>query len=272
MRLVDDVHARGPAAVPRSGGDRCLGGLVGGRLLVLLVGEEVLLDPVGEPGDTHPEQSYAAGGVQLGQQPAGDPGDLPAVVGGLGQGRGPADGGEVVQPHLDRDRAARDPCLAKPLGHLRRLAVQQRLQQALVDVVGLVGVLDADRLRLALGFHRTVVAGSRQGVEAGAVGLAQHANQLVLGEPFELLDRVYAEAAQALGGRRPHSRDHRHLHRAQQVLLHPGSDDDEAVGLVEVARDLGDELGGADADRPRDAAGGLVHPVLEVTSQGADAW
>ena len=39
------------------------------------------------------------------------------------------------------------------------------------------------------------------------------------------------------------------LHRAQQLLLGAGGDHDEPVGLVEVAGDLGDQLGRGDADR-----------------------
>ena len=155
-----------------------------------LVGEEVLLDPVGEPGDPDAEQAYAARGVQLAQQAAGDPRDLPAVVGGLGQRGRAAEGGEVVQPHLDRDRAPGEAGLAQPLGDLGRLPVQQRLEQPLVDVVGLVGVLDADRLRLPLGLHRAVVLGAGQRVEAAAVAAAEHPHQLVLGEPLEVLHGV----------------------------------------------------------------------------------
>ena len=50
----------------------------------------------------------------------------------------------------------------------------------------------------------------------------------------------------------------------------PGRDHDQAVGLVEVAGDLGDQLRGADADRAGEAAGHLVDALLELAAQGAD--
>ena len=88
--------------------------------------------------------------------------------------------------------------------------------------------------------------------------------------PLELLDGVHADSAQPLGGGRPDAGDDGDLHRAQQVLLHARRDDDQAVGLVEVAGDLGDQLGGPDADRAGEAAGHLVDPLLELATERAD--
>ena len=56
----------------------------------------------------------------------------------------------------------------------------------------------------------------------------------------------------------PDPGDHADLHRAQQVLLGARRDHDQAVGLVEVAGDLGDQLGGGDADRAAQPAGDLA--------------
>ena len=78
--VVDDVHARGPGAVPGSGRQ------VGGRLLVVVLGlqvaEQVLLHPVGQPGHPDPEQPDATGGVEVVEQPARQPGDGGRRVGG----------------------------------------------------------------------------------------------------------------------------------------------------------------------------------------------
>ncbi len=82
MLLVHDVHTRRPAraASGRWGGPR--------RLLArraASIAEEVLLDPVGQPGHAHPEQPDAAGGVEVAEQRAGQPGDRRRRVGGGGQ-------------------------------------------------------------------------------------------------------------------------------------------------------------------------------------------
>ncbi len=59
-------------------------GLLG---LVLVAAEQVLLDPVGQPGDADAEQPDAAGGVEVGEQPAGEP---RAITAGVVGGRRPA--------------------------------------------------------------------------------------------------------------------------------------------------------------------------------------
>ena len=174
---VHDVHARAPTPRPGDGGD----GLGRPRERarrsagVVVLREQVLLDPVRQPGDADAEQADAAGGVHLGEQGPGQPGDDPGVVGRRRQRAGAGVGGEVVQPDLDGDRAAGQPGLAQPLGHLPGLPVDQPLEQPPVDEVGVVGVLDADRLGLPLGDHRAVVVGAGQPVERGAVRLADAA-------------------------------------------------------------------------------------------------
>ena len=95
-------------------------------------------------------------------------------------------------------------------------------------------------------------------VEAVAVGLAEQPDQLVLADPLEVGDGGDAGPAQPLGGGRPDAGDHRDVHGAEQVELGAGRDHDQAVGLVEVAGDLGDELRGADADRRGQPAGHLA--------------
>ena len=159
----------------RPGGPGVVRHLDLGQLLVVLgrLAEQVLLDPVGEPGDADAEQAYAAGGVEVGEQAAREPGDRRRGVGGRGEGRGPAQRGEVVHPHLDRDRATRQPALAQPAGDVAGLAGQQVLHQAAVGQVVVVGALDADRLGLALGDDRPVVVGAGERVQPVPAGLAE---------------------------------------------------------------------------------------------------
>ncbi len=193
------------------------------------------------------------------------------VVGGLGQGGRPAQRGEVVQPHLDRDRASGQPRLAQPLGDLGRLAVEQRDEQPRVDVVGVVGVLDADRLGLALGLDGAVVLGAGEGVEAGAVGPAEQPHQLVLGQPLELLDGVHADPSQPLGGGRADAGDDGDLHRAAAGPAPcPGATTTRPSGLSRSLAILAISLEEPMPTEPVSAAGDLVHPLLEVAGQGAD--
>ena len=180
----------------------------------------------------------------------------PIVDGGVGggaEGGGAVEGGEVVQPHLDGDGAAGEPARAQPFGDVPRLAGQQRGHQLAVGEVGVVGALDADRLGLALGYDGPVVARVRELVESVALGVAEHPDQLVLADRLQVGDGVDADPAEPLGGGRADAGDDRDVHRAQQVHLGAGRDDDQAVGLVEVAGHLGDELRGADA-RPTPSA------------------
>ena len=164
-------------------------------------------------------------------------------------------GREVVQPHLDRHRPARQPRRAQPLGHLPRLPLEQPLEQPPLDQVGVVGVLDADRLRLPLGDHRPVVVGAGQPVEPVAVRLAHQPHQLVLGDrrrgPRRASPRPGAAArrwpARRRGSPSPAA--------GRGLPLGAGRDDDEPVGLAEVAGDLRHQLRGADPHRAGEPAG-----------------
>ena len=71
-------RARRPCPGPRSGACPAGRRLVVRRVLVVgsgsVVAEQVLLDPVGQPGDADPEQPDAAGGVEVGEQARGPAG------------------------------------------------------------------------------------------------------------------------------------------------------------------------------------------------------
>ena len=70
---VDDVGPGSPGDVPPRGHVR--GQLLVGVAPVAGVAEQVLLDPVGQAGHADAEQPHAAGGVEVGEQAAGEPGD-----------------------------------------------------------------------------------------------------------------------------------------------------------------------------------------------------
>ena len=147
-----------------------------------------------------------------------------AVVGGRGQRRGAAEGGEVVQPHLDRDRAARQAALAQPLGDACRPAGSSSPSISLRSVRSVVvGALDADRLGLALGLRRR--GRPRPGPAARA---RRRAPGRAAAPARPRLSRSRSatvctpDPAQPLGGGRPDAGDHGDLHRAQQVLLGAG--------------------------------------------------
>ena len=250
------VWAGGPASCRRRRVEVEVGGLVG-DLVVDGLAEEVLLDPVGQARDADPEQPDAAGGVEVLEQGDGEPADGDRGVGGGAERGRAADRGEVVEADLDGDGAAGQAARPQPLGDVAGLPGQQGRHQPAVGEVGVVGALDADRLGLALGHDRPVVAGVGQLVEGVAVGAAEHPDQLVLADRLEVGDGVDAGAPQPLGGRGADAGDDRHVHRPEEVGLGAGWHDDEAVGLVEVAGHLGDELRGADPDRRSQPTRGL---------------
>ena len=192
--------------------------------------------------------------------------DRGAVVGGAGQRAGAAQRGEVVQPHLDRHGAPGEAVLAHPGADLLGLAGQQALHQLAVGEVGVVGALDADRLRLALGDDGSGVLRAGELPQAVALGLAEQPDELVLADLLELGDGVDAGPPQPLGGRRADAGDDRDLHRPQQVELGARRHDRHPVGLVELAGDLGEELRRGDADGRGEPAGDLVHPARAARS------
>ena len=263
--VVHDVDARHPSAA-LSGTDpgvrvRHRQGFVFG---VLLVGEQVVLDPVGQGRDADAEEAHAARCVEVGKQRPRHAADGRRPIGRASERRRPGECREVVHPHLEGDRAAGQPRLREAFADAARMTVDDRCEQHRIDKIGVEGVLDRHRLRLAVGDDGSVVLGSGQAVEAGAVRRADDPAELVDAHRLELLDRVHADAPQPLGGCRPDAGDDRYLHRSQQVALRPGRDDHGAVGFLELAGDLRDELRRRDADRCRESAGDVGHGGLEV--------
>ena len=101
---------------------------------------------------------------------------------------------------------------------------------------------DADRLGLALGLDGPVVVGAGQRVEPAPWALPTSRTSSSWLTVSSSATVWMPDPAQPLGGRRPDAGDHGDVHRAEQVALGAGCDDDQPVRLVEVAGDLGDEL------------------------------
>ena len=144
--VVADVLPRPPAPVRRlaAGGSAPPPAVVVlRRARVVVLREQVPLGVHRQPGDADAEQPQAAAGAGLGEQPAGDGGDLAGVVGGLRQGRRAGQRGEVVAPQLQRHRAARErrgPQPARPPGRPSRRSARPSSRQ-----VGEVGARRSPR-------------------------------------------------------------------------------------------------------------------------------
>jgi hypothetical protein len=125
------------------------------------------------------------------------------------------------------------------------------------------GVLDAHRLGLPLGDDRPIVECARQPPHGRAGRRAQQSHQLVLAGRPELLDRVDTHSTQPFGRGGAHAGDDGRLHRPEHVGLGAGGDHEHAVGLVDLAGDLGHQLRRGDPD-------GCGEPVGEIGDVAAN--
>ena len=151
--------------------------------------------------------------------------------------------------HLEDHGAPGEPVLAQPradpVGELAHVPAE-------ADPVGDVDVeggLRRHRLRRPLGDDLAVVDAAREGVQLGAVRLAEEGDRLVELERREPPDGAHTVRREPRRGRRPDAGDGAHRHRGEPLGLLTGRDDEQAVGLGEVGVDLRDELAGAGADR-----------------------
>ncbi len=198
-------------------------------------------------------------------------GDHLGAVRGTLQGAGPGPGGEVVQPDLERDGAGEDPGRRHPLGDQAGVANDPGHHLVAADQVGLEGVLHRDRLAVPVGRDLAVVAGERQRVQGGAVRPAEFADQFVLGALLQVGDRRHAEPGQPVEGGRADAGDDPHRQRRDRPDLGARGDEVDAVGLVELGGELGDELRGAEADRAGEPAGPFGDLGLGPDRHGPDA-
>jgi hypothetical protein len=200
----------------------------------------------------HAEQADAARQIDALEAQAGGAADRLGVRGRRIEGEVARHGAKVLEAQLDADGAAGVALalhvVGHPLGepgeHARQFgAVAHRVQ------VALEGGLAADRLRFALGDDRPLVAPVRGGVQPGAVAGAKLRAQnarIHLRQLADALDPQLAELGRRL---RPHAIDPPHRQRPDAGRDVMRADHGQAVGLVQLGGDLGDQLVGRDADR-----------------------
>ena len=174
--------------------------------------------------------------------------DLPGDVGGVGQGPGAGDRGEVGEPHLQRDRAAGDPGGAHPPGDLG--GESQQLAQDHGRVVGvaaeglvrphaLVGILGGPT-----GRERAPVGAPGEVVDLGA---RRHPDAALEGGQrgvCHVADGPQSETVQLFAGLLPHAVELTHVERVQEAGHLARRYDEHSVGLGPPAGQLGDR------DRP----------------------
>ena len=165
----------------------------------------------------------------VGEQPAGGRGDLPGVVGGLGERLRPGQRREVVAAQLERHRAAGERGLPQPLAHPRGHRVDLAAEHVEVGQVALERLLVRHRLGLPVRDDGAVVLGARQRVQPRPVRPAGQRHQVGQRLRREVGDRLHADLVQPLGGRRAHPAEPGHRQRVQHVELAAGWDDDQAV-------------------------------------------
>ena len=216
-------------------------------------GEQVVLHPVGQgrrlptpSSRTPPEVSSSASRSRATRAQHRGP------VGRPGERRGPGPRGEVVMAHLQRHRTAAESSLREsfgtPCGRAGRRsppAAPDRRCRARTCPRPTPTSSPAPRRPVLSSMPRASAN------RPSTVGVPEHPYQLCLAELLELLDRGDPHLPQPGGRRGADAGDDRHLHRPQQIPLRARRYDDGAVGFLELARDLRDQLRGADADRCR---------------------
>ena len=192
------------------------------------------------------------------------PGDGRAVVGGAGERARPVEGGEVVQPDLDGDRAPGDAVLAHPGAHLAGLPGQQPLHQLAVGEVGVVGALDADRLGLPLGDDRARCPGPGPAARARGPApgrAAAPARPRLTASRSATVWMPARRSRSAVAGPTP-GITVTFIGRSRSSSV-PGGTTVIPSGLSSSLGDLGEELRRRDADRRGQPAGHLLHPAPE---------
>ncbi len=87
------------------------------------------------------------------------------------------------------------------------------------------------------------------------------------GDPGQVADGAHAGAVQPLLGGRADAAEPAHRQGVQELQLLARRDHGQAVGLVQIRPDLGEQLGGRRADRAGDPAGGGGDPRLQVHAE-----
>ena len=93
----------------------------------------------------------------------------------------------------------------------------------------------------------------RERMKVAAGRATQHRDERVLGELRDLADRADPALVEPGGGLRPDTPEPLDRQRVEELELSVGRDDEQAVGLRDAARNLGEELRARDANGDREA-------------------
>ncbi len=224
---------------------------------------------VRETAHAHPDEAHPAGAdVELVEQRRDRLVERPHGADRERQRAAPAHGVERVEAHLERHRARRQ-ALAAQLGDGVIGEREQRGAQepGVVDVVA-EGDLAADRLgQRPLAAHRREAA--PQGELAQPVGApAERRGEQREGHVLQHPDRGEAEGGEALLGDRPDAADRAHGQVAQTAMHVGGGELADAGRLVQAGGQLGQQLGGPDADGAGDGVR-VVDLLLDAVGDGA---
>ena len=158
---------------------------------------------------------------------------------------------EVGEADLQRDRARVEPGVPQPRARRDRPAARARVRMRRgAEVDRRTSPRRRSTWRPVRGRPR---AGRRcaRGCSARPRRRAERAHERRFGERGDLADvRTPMRSSARVAGPTPQSRDTGSGARNSRSV--PGCDDQHAVGLREIARELGQELRGRDADRPRE--------------------
>jgi len=131
---------------------------------------------------------------------------------------------------------------------------QQRACDLLaIDDILVEGVLVADRLRLALGLDGTIVVAARELVEVARARFTERRLQMGERQARDVAYGARAQLMEPLGSLRTGAEEALDRQRRQKGDDLVRRDDDEPARLLQVGRDLRDELARRDADRGGDA-------------------
>jgi len=129
-----------------------------------------------------------------------------------------------------------------------------------IGEVGRERRLVADRLHLAPGFDGTLVAVPCERVEVPAVRVPERRDDRLLRQAREVAHGPHAQRGEAAPRRRTDAPEALDRQGMEKVELGAGRDNDETVGLGVLARELGEQLRGRDADRGREPGVGAHAP------------
>src|SRR3990167_9436562 len=254
-----------------------IGGLVsggsGGMAFTVARGLFAFCPGLDQLAHAHAQQTDAAGQIHTLEAQAGPAAGGGGVVGEVIDRHVARHALEIVIPQLDADGFS---SVALALQVVRDLFAEFREHRAQFSAVAhrvqvaLEGGFSAHAHRLALGHHRALIAAPAHFVQPVAVALAE-----MLDQPAGLARRQFADGVDAIPlqlliGLGAHPVDLSAGQRPDLVLQVLGPDDADAVGLVELARHLGDQLVGRHTDGAGDS-GGLEDALLNESSQHAPA-